>query len=53
MVHEFFTETPPCEFPSCNCENPDLQCRMFEYHGLTLNLGRDEIETIREQGGLL
>ena len=51
MTNEFFTEQTTCEFPSCGCENPDLQCRKFEYHGLTLNIGDDEIETIRGQAG--
>ena len=51
MTNEFFTEKTTCEFPSCGCENPDLQCRKFEYHGLTLNIGDDEIETIRWQAG--
>jgi hypothetical protein len=51
MTTEFFTEKTTCEFPSCGCDNPDLQCRTFEYHGLTLTIGPDEIQTIRDQGG--
>jgi len=51
MTNELFTEKTTCEFPSCGCENPDLQCRKFEYHGLTLNTGDDESETIRWQAG--
>jgi hypothetical protein len=51
MTTEFFTEQTTCEFPSCGCEIPQLQCRKFEYHGLTLSLGRAEIEIIRDQGG--
>jgi hypothetical protein len=53
MIHEFFTEKTTCDFPSCGCENPDLQCRTFQYHGLTLNIARNEIQTIRDQGGLV
>ena len=53
MTTEFFTEQTTCEFPSCGCEDPELQCRKFEYHELTLNLGCNEIQTIRHQGGWL
>ena len=49
MVHEFFTEKTTCDYPSCGCDDPDLHCRLFEYHGLTLNLGADEAENIVEQ----
>jgi hypothetical protein len=51
MTIEFFTEQTTCEFPSCGCEIPELQCRKFEYHGLTLNLGCAEIQTICDQAG--
>ena len=51
MTTEFFTEQTTCDFPSCGCDFPELQCRKFEYHALTLNLGRGEIQTIRDQGG--
>src|SRR5713101_7536040 len=53
MIHELFTEKTTCDFPSYGCENPDLQCRTFQYHGLTLNIARNEIQTIRDQGGLV
>ena len=49
ITHESFTEKTTCEFPSCGCHSPDLQCRMFEYHGLTLTPGRDELQTISDQ----
>ena len=51
MTEEFFTEMTTCDYPSCGCDDPDLRCRLFQYHGLSLNLGTDEVENIIEQNG--
>ena len=50
MTQEF-TEKTTCDYPGCGCDDPDLRCRLFQYHGLSLDLGTDEVENIMEQNG--
>jgi len=46
---EFFTGKAPCEFPSCGCDYPNIQCRLFQYHLLSLRLGPYELQDIAHQ----
>jgi hypothetical protein len=48
MTADFFTEVVNCEYPNCTCPDahasgPELGCRVFEYHGITLNVGQSEL----------
>ncbi len=48
MIHEFFFDVAHCEYPNCTCSEahasgPELGCRVFEYHGIILNVGRSEL----------
>ncbi len=48
MTADFFTEVVNCEYPNCTCpeahaSGPERGCRVFEYHGITLNVGQSEL----------
>jgi hypothetical protein len=49
MTDEFFMEKTLCEPHGCGCNNPDVDCEMFEHHPLSLRLHQDEIDQIRFQ----
>ena len=49
MTVEFFMGKAPCEFPSCGCDYPNFQCRLFQYRLLSLRLGPDELQDITRQ----
>jgi len=49
MTVEFFTGKAPCEFPGCGCDYPNFQCRLFQYHLLSLRLGPYELQDITHQ----
>jgi len=51
LTAEFFKKSVQCQFPSCGCDYPNLQCRKFEYHSISLRLGRNELQFIDHQNG--
>lgn len=51
MTADFFTEVVNCEYPNCPCPEarafgPELGCRVFEYHRITLNVGQSELDQV-------
>ena len=49
MTVDFFVGKAPCEYPSCGCDYPNFQCRLFQYHLLSLRLGPYELQDITHQ----
>jgi hypothetical protein len=49
ITGDFFREQVRCEFPRCGCDYPNLQCRRFEYHPLSLRVGLSEVQDIANQ----
>lgn len=54
MTTAMFPDRLPlnCPYPSCYHQFPEIECDAFRYHSLTLNIGDQEAEHIREYRGL-
>jgi hypothetical protein len=46
MTAEFFENGVRCQFAACKCDYPNIECRLFDYHPVSLRLGLDERQLI-------
>ena len=54
MTNAMFPDRLPlnCRYPSCHHQFPHIECDLFKYHSLTLNLRPEEAQYISDYRGL-